>query len=546
MHVIIDIIGIMVDNEKNDAGMINDSERQAQDEKENERKIRADLYKTTQENLISSLLVKPERALDVMSMLDDDDFNDAGCKHIFHAMRTMVMNSIDIAPDAVQIELEKEGNLVAAGGAARILSLFEHGFTAGAIATVDTYARFIKDASIKSKAIKDLNDVRNDLTIDSGKTAREVIERTQSKLTDLTGSLETSKMASSISDYYDTFIDDLKERMKTFKESGDQLAAAHGIPTGFKTLDMKLHGWQPGNTIVVGARTGIGKSVFAVDEALAAASAGMSVLFFSMEMTLQEIETRFVACITGISINKLVSGNIDDKQLEMVVNAQKEVSRLKIDIDTSQDSTIEYIRSTASKKAQSEDGLDIVIIDYLGLIKYIGNRNDKQNQIADMSRSLKEMAMTMGIPVIILVQLDNRLRGEEAEEEPTLAHIRESGAIANDANVIILLHRRKDETKKASDIPTKFIIEKNRGGEKGSFMCHSWLWRAKFEEIKENTDDDESNESDEDEIDDIPSSNDDMTDYVNNNTVDDDIDGIDNVSQLDDIDDDDSFDELFG
>lgn len=545
MHAIIDIIEIMVDNE-NDAGMINDSERQAQDAKENERKICADLYKTTQENLISSLLVKPERALDVMSMLDDDDFNDASCKHIFHAMRTMVMNSIDIAPDAVQIELEKEGNLVAAGGAARILSLFEHGFTAGAIATVDTYARFIKDASIKSKAIKDLNDVRNDLTIDSGKTAREVIERTQSKLTDLTGSLETSKMASSISDYYDTFIDDLKERMKTFKESGDQLAAAHGIPTGFKTLDVKLHGWQPGNTIVVGARTGIGKSVFAVDEALAAASAGMSVLFFSMEMTLQEIETRFVACITGISINKLVSGNIDDKQLEMVVNAKKEVSRLKIDIDTSQDSTIEYIRSTASKKAQSEDGLDLVIIDYLGLIKYIGNRNDKQNQIADMSRSLKEMAMTMGIPVIILVQLDNRLRGEEAEEEPTLAHIRESGAIANDANVIILLHRRKDETKKASDIPTKFIIEKNRGGEKGSFMCHSWLWRAKFEEIKENNDDDESNESDEDEIDDISSSNDDMTDYVNN-TVDDDIDGIDDSSQLDDIDDDDdSFDELFG
>lgn len=541
MHAIIDIIGIMVDNE-NDAGMINDSERQAQDEKENERKICADLYKTTQENLISSLLVKPERALDVMSMLDDDDFNDAGCKHIFHAMRTMVMNSIDIAPDAVQIELEKEGNLVAAGGAARILSLFEHGFTAGAIATVDTYARFIKDASIKSKAIKDLNDVRNDLTIDSGKTAREVIERTQSKLTDLTGSLETSKMASSISDYYDTFINDLKERMKTFKESGDQLAAAHGIPTGFKTLDEKLHGWQPGNTIVVGARTGIGKSVFAVDEALAAASAGMSVLFFSMEMTLQEIETRFVACITGIPINKLVSGNIDDKQLEMVVNAKKEVSRLKIDIDTSQDSTIEYIRSTASKKAQSEDGLDLVIIDYLGLIKYIGNRNDKQNQIADMSRSLKEMAMTMGIPVIILVQLDNRLRGEEAEEEPTLAHIRESGAIANDANVIILLHRRKDETKKASDIPTKFIIEKNRGGEKGSFMCHSWLWRAKFEEIKENNDD----ESDEDEIDDIPSSNDDMTDYVSN-TVDDDIDGIEGDSQLDDIDDDDdSFDELFG
>lgn len=461
------------------------------------------LYEMAQENLIASLMRMPERATDVISMINDNDFSIPSCKLIFQAIRNMVNDGKmdDFNVDTLQVELELEGNLVAAGGQPRLIQLLEKGYASASIATIDTYSRLIKDVATKHNVEEALSKVMDgDLDIDSGKTARQVIESTQQELTTLSGNLETSKMVSSIPDYFDEFMDNLDERIKLFTETGDQLAASHGIPTGFKTLDEKIHGWQPGNTIIVGARTGIGKSVCAVDFAIAAASAGASVLFFSMEMTLQEIMTRFVSCVSGVSINKLVKGDVNKEQLEKVRNTRQQLKKLKITIDTSQDATLEYIRSTASKQAQSEDGLDLVIIDYLGLIKYTGSRTDKQNQTADTSRLLKEMAMTMQIPVIALVQLDNRVRGEEADEEPTYAHIRDSGAIANDANVIILLHRKKNEDKKDSEIPTKFIIEKNRGGEKGKFMCHSFLWRAKFEEINEDGDGSFDDDTDEDDI----------------------------------------------
>lgn len=450
-------------------------------------KIKNDVYLTAQQNLISTLLLMPDKSLDVVSMLDADDFGDTSCNIIFKAIQNMVSKNEheSIAVDTVQIELEKEGNLVAAGGPQKLLDLYNNRITAASKATVETYACLIKDVSVKRKTKNVLSQIDPYLTIDSGITARNVIEKTQNELTDLSGHLETSKMSVDIGEYYDTFIDDLEKRKQIYRDGGNELEAAGGIPTGFPTLDKKLHGWQKGNTIVVGARTGIGKSVCAVDFAVAAAQANASVLFFSMEMTIKEIATRFVAHLSGVSMNKIISGSLSDEESERVAKIKEDIKKLKIRVDTSQDSTVENIRSKSSKLAQSDTGLDLVIIDYLGLIKYNGKAKDKQNQIAEISRSLKEMAMVMNIPVIILAQLDNRLRGEEAEEEPTLAHIRESGAIANDSNVIILLHRKKnDENNDFGSAKTKFIIEKNRGGDKGSFMCNSLLYKAKFTEVK--------------------------------------------------------------
>lgn len=450
-------------------------------------KIKNDVYLTAQQNLISTLLLMPDKSLDVVSMLDADDFGDTSCNIIFKAIQNMVSKNEheSIAVDTVQIELEKEGNLVAAGGPQKLLDLYNNRITAASKATVETYACLIKDVSVKRKTKNVLSQIDPYLTIDSGVTARNAIEKTQNELTDLSGHLETSKMSVDIGEYYDTFMDDLEKRKQIYRDGGNELEAAGGIPTGFPTLDKKLHGWQKGNTIVVGARTGIGKSVCAVDFAVAAAQANASVLFFSMEMTIKEIATRFVAHLSGVSMNKIISGSLSDEESERVAKIKEDIKKLKIRVDTSQDSTVENIRSKSSKLAQSDTGLDLVIIDYLGLIKYNGKAKDKQNQIAEISRSLKEMAMVMNIPVIILAQLDNRLRGEEAEEEPTLAHIRESGAIANDSNVIILLHRKKnDESNDFGSAKTKFIIEKNRGGDKGSFMCNSLLYKAKFTEVE--------------------------------------------------------------
>ena len=460
----------------------------------NKKEILKNAYLLAQENLISALMILPDRVVDVMSILEDDDFDNTPCRYIYEAMRTMVKNGDGDAINAgtLQSELEHEGHLTSVGGQRKIVSLAEAGILSASRSTIDSYARTVKDISAKNKVKNVMAKVNPMLSPDSGKSAREILEDTQHEFTDVMGNLENVNTSSTVADYFDTFVDKLKERRRTYAETGDALQASGGLPTGFPTLNKLLSGWQKGSMITVGAKNGIGKSISAINFAIAAAQSNASVLFFSMEMTLDEIMTRFVSCDTGISIQKIKEGNLTDGEMERIVNS-RDLIKMKIKIDTSQDATVDYIVSSAQKMSQSEAGLDLVIIDYLGLIKYKGTFGaDRQNQVREISRSLKEMAMDLQIPVIILVQINDRASNqEEANQEPTKGMIRDSGAIAQDSNVIIILHRKQGENgERRFDIPTKFIVAKNRTGDIGSFLCHSHLWKSQFTEIPKDGDGD--------------------------------------------------------
>lgn len=449
-------------------------------------------YEAAQKDLLASIFKAPDKVLDVVAALQPEDFDNPQYRNIFSAISLLAQDvgergHVEINLGSVVGSLAKMGLLEASGGMAKVMALMSDADVAYSVSTIDIYVNVIRDIATKYRVRKVYSDSLTNLSIDSGVLARDSIEMAQRELSNLATRLNNSKMAMNFNEYYGEFLEDTEERRRIFKETGgDAMQAARGIPTGFPTLDKHLRGWQPGNTIIVGARTGVGKSVCAVDFALAAASAGASVLFFSMEMTEQEVATRLVSSLTGVFISKIQSGNLSDSEMAQLKDAWSKVKSLNIRVDTEQNASMQYIRSEASRLAKSPTGLDLIIIDYLGLIKYQGAmKADKQNQVAEISRELKELAMTMQIPIIILAQLDNRLRGDEAEQEPTLAHIRESGAIANDSNVIILLHRKKDDTREPYEIPTKFIIEKNRNGSKGAFKCHSFLFCSRFVEIPE-------------------------------------------------------------
>jgi replicative DNA helicase len=466
-----------------------------EEQKTSEKKeILNNAYLSAQENLVSSLMVLPNRIIDVMSMIEDDDFDNISCKYIYHAMSQLVKNGIsdDMTPGILQSELEKEGHLTTIGGQRKLVSLLESGYMSASSSTVDTYARTVKDISAKNQTTRIIDDMKSDLLPDSGQSARDVLEDAQHNLSGVMGNLENVNTTSTMADYFSTFVDNIKERRKIFDDTGDILAASGGIPTGFPTLNKLLSGWHKGNMITIGAKTGIGKTVSAINFALAAAQSGASVLFFSLEMTIEEIMTRFVSCYTGIYIKKIKDGNLTDDEMDKIEHAH-EMINMKIKIDTSQKATVDYIMSSAQKMAQSEDGLDLIIIDYLGLIKYKGNfSSDRQNQVADISRSLKETSMDLQIPIIVLVQINSRGTNEEMDAEPSMGLIRESGSIAQDSNVVILIHRKKgEEGERRYDQPTKFTVVKNRNGDIGSFLCHSWLWKSKFDEILEDGENDE-------------------------------------------------------
>lgn len=454
-------------------------------------------YREAQESLIGTLMIFPSKLLDVSSMIDDNDLANAQCRHIYHAMHEILddgnLPDDDHAASFVGIimtRLEHDGNLKSAGGQQNLLRLFELGETRGSMATVDTYARTVKDISAKNRTMEVFREASADLRSDSGKTARETLEDASHRFSDIMGGLENVKTSTTIADYYDTFVQDVRKRRDTLRESGDELQASGGIPTGFASLDKMTYGWQRGSMVSIAAKTGVGKSTTAIDIALAAARANASVLLFSMEMPVSDIVSKFVSCDTQISTRRIKTGRVSDSDLERIENARK-LTEMKIKIDTYQGATIDYIRAQAQKLAQSENGLDMIIIDYLGLIKYRGRFSaDRQNQVAETSSHLKELAMSLDVPVIVMSQLINRDRGEDAEQEPTLAMIRESGAIANDSDVIILLHRPSNGKQGGQIPPTKFIVAKNRMGDRGSFICRSRLDISRFDEIPKDGDGD--------------------------------------------------------
>lgn len=454
-------------------------------------------YREAQESLIGTLMVFPSKLLDVSSMIEDDDLANAQCRHIYKAMREVLdegsLPGDDDAPafiGMIMLMLERDGALQSSGGQQNLLRLFELGETRGAMATVETYARTVKDIAAKNRAVEVFKEAAPKLRSDSGKTARATLEDASHSFSDILGGLENVKTSTTLADYYDTFVKDVKQRRDTLRESGDDLQASGGIPTGFESLDKMTYGWQRGSMVSIAAKTGVGKSTTAIDIALAAARANASVLLFSMEMPVSDIVSKFVSCDTQISTRRIKTGRVSDSDLEKIEDARK-LTEMKIKIDTYQGATIDYIRAQAQKLAQSESGLDMIIIDYLGLIKYRGRFSaDRQNQVAETSSHLKELAMSLDIPVIVMSQLINRDRGEDAEQEPTLAMIRESGAIANDSDVIILLHRPSNGQQGGQIPPTKFIVAKNRMGDRGSFLCRSRLDISRFDEIPKDGDGD--------------------------------------------------------
>lgn len=257
-----------------------------------------------------------------------------------------------------------------------------------------------------------------------------------------------------------------------------EIREVESVPVRCIQVDNSDHMYLAGHTMIPTHNT-----VFAIMSVVAAARAGKSVLFFSLEMSHPEIIDRIVACMSGVSMSKLKQGRLTPDEMELVHKAQEEFKEMKITIDTDPKATVDAIRSKAFKAAQSPKGLDIIILDYLQLVTPVGRHTSRQEAVSDISRNMKLTAKSLNIPIMVLVQL-NRAKGDEEDDKlPTLDNIRESGAIAMDSDVVILLHR--DVAHDDTTPQTIVILEKNRNGESQKLIrCHSNLECSLFREIK--------------------------------------------------------------
>jgi replicative DNA helicase len=241
-----------------------------------------------------------------------------------------------------------------------------------------------------------------------------------------------------------------------------------GVPSGFIDLDKITNGFQPGALVIVGGRPGMGKTAFALNIAQNAASAKKRVAIFSLEMTSSQLAQRLISMESEISSHRLMSGRLTDSDWECLPHVYNMLSELPIYIDDTSNISVMEIRAKCRRmSAKKEQGLDLVVVDYLQLMedKSIESR---EQQISSISRNLKSLAKDLNVPVIALSQL-NRKTTDRPQKRPQLSDLRESGAIEQDADLVIFVHREdyykndKDESVQKDGI-AEIIVAKNRNG----------------------------------------------------------------------------------
>lgn len=446
-----------------------------------------ELYNLAQKRLVASLLFDGSDATKVFEIVSPSNFGDPKMEAIITAVMMLARQDKEISVLTVARELEQLGKLREVGGTAGLFELSNEGKKYRLEAPAMVYASIVRESSAKDTVNQLIAENKVNFDDDSGVPAAEAIGVLQNSLNESLRGLADDTTLTEVNEYIDDYLDLLDNRKVISETNKDSSDGLQGIPFLSDSINKYTNGWQPEQLITVGAKTGVGKSVFAIMAVVAAARAGKSVLFFSLEMSRSEIIDRIVAAMSGVSLSKLKKGVFDDEEFSRVKKATSELKDMKIKLDTDPGATVNSINSKAVSTAQEPNGLDFIIIDYLQLITPVGRFSSRQEAVADMSRNMKIIAKKLHIPVMVLVQLNRNKSDDEEEKLPTLENIRESAAIAMDSDIVILLHR--DVAHDDTTPHTIIIIAKNRHGESNKHIrCHSNLACSMFVEIKSNKD----------------------------------------------------------
>lgn len=358
----------------------------------------------------------------------------------------------------VSEELKKRQQLNTIGGLEYLTEVAKSVPTA---ANVEEYIKIVEEKAILRRLIDEGTDIVTE-AYTSTNDVNEILDYAENKILNVVKVRKGSEFRS-IQAVLSKTQDDL-ERLS--KNKGDMV----GIPTGFFKLDKITSGLKPHELIIIAARPGMGKTAFALNLATNIAISGKTVALFNMEMSAEQLVMRMLASVGQIEGGKLKSGNLQNEDWKRVNEAISRLADTKMYIDDTAGMTINEIRAKCRRLASMKDGLDIIIIDYLQLIqgsdRYKGNR---VQEVTEISRSLKTLAMELKVPVIALSQLSRSVEGKgRKDNRPILSDLRESGSIEQDADIVAMLHRDdyydREQLIDENTSRTTLIIAKHRNG----------------------------------------------------------------------------------
>lgn len=417
---------------------------------------------TSEVSVLGSILIDPEAIVKASELLVPESFYDPKHQVVFEAMRALYEKRQPIDVVTLAAQLKKMKKLDTVGGAATLAELSTSISSAGHVVA---YAQVVADAAVKRNLIG-LSSEISEAALDESREAKDILDLAEQKV--FAVSQRHSQQA--FISIKDTLAGSF-ERLDELQRQGGDL---RGLPTGFTDLDNVLAGMQKSNLIILAARPGMGKTAFSLNIAqYVTVSAKKRLGFFSLEMSREELVDRLLVGQADIDAWKLKTGQLDQQDFLKLSEAMGILADAHIYIDDTPGLSI-YDMRTKARRLMAEHNIDMLIVDYLQLAQ--GRTKDNRVQeVAEISQGLKNIARELKVPVLALSQLSRAVESR-GEKTPQLSDLRESGSIEQDADVVLFLYRKDDDIRESVNLK----IAKHRNGPLGDIDLYFRGDRIKF------------------------------------------------------------------
>ena len=406
--------------------------------------------------VLGAMLLDQDAALRAAELVDDSMFYREAHRRLFRTMVALVERRVVIDHITLRDEMLRRGELEAAGGLDYLAELVDAVPTA---ANLEFHARIVRDKAILRRLIETSTGIITE-AYDGHSTATELLDVAESRI---------FKISQQRADEGFTRIKEMlwptMERIETLQRSGKAIT---GVPSGFVDLDALTSGFQASELVVVAARPSMGKTAFCLNIAANAAAEGQGVAIFSLEMSKEALVQRMLTATARVDSHRVRQGTLRDSDFTQLARAAGLLQTYQVWIDDTPSITLLEMRSKA-RRLKIDSDLKLVIVDYLQLMRSPEYKENRVQEISDISRSLKALARELEIPVIALSQLSRASEQRGGERKPILSDLRDSGAIEQDADLVVFIHRpeyydREDESKRGL---AEVMLAKNRNGPTG-------------------------------------------------------------------------------
>lgn len=408
-----------------------------------------------EQSLLGAVLLDREAAIRCQEMLQPEDFYREAHRRIFAAV--VKLTAANEAVDVITVgeELQRTGLLDAAGGLSYLSDLTA---SVPAIANAPHYAQIVADKSLLRQVIRVAAEISEAVYLGEDEAAA-LIDQAENRIFQIA---EIRRTGAPFKPLKDVLMQAFANLERLYEHKGDVI----GVTTGLGELDKLTTGFHPSELIILAARPSQGKTTLALNMAIAAAHRAASVGFFSLEMAADQLALRLLGCESAVPFDRLRSGFLTDQDWPHISRALGELSEMKLYIDDTPGIGIMELRARA-RRMKAECHIDLLVVDYLQLMHTHGRHESRQQEIAEISRSLKALARELEVPVLALSQLSRAVETRESRR-PQLSDLRESGAIEQDADVVMFIYQ---DPKLAEDPSRRYemelIVSKQRNGPTG-------------------------------------------------------------------------------